>query len=207
MAATAQIESDAIRTLGWDRNTPLSAAQLTECALGGRNGCDAAYAINGYEYADAEGITTDASYRYDDVYYGACDPNNCQSLTCRASSYENVLKVASYGGMFTEQDMAAYVQSTGPVVASVDSTYWQDYKGGVMTSCVWFYAEVNHEVQFVGVDTAANPPYWKVRNSWGTTWGEGGFMRMQYGANKCGLLAGSGEFASYTRVQYSPQLC
>ena len=199
MAATSQIESDAMRTLGWDINTPLSAAQLLECAYD-RNGCDGGHSALGYIYAK-EGITTDVSYPYDLNYYGKSDPNNCQSQTCQASSSQNALKVISYDVKNTEEDMAAYVQRTGPLTVSVDATYWtQHYTGGVMTLCKPGTYEMNHYVQLVGVDTAANPPYWKVRNSWGTNWGEGGFMRMQYGVNMCGL---SDRPATYTNVQNS----
>ena len=285
MTATAQIESDAIRTLGWDRNTPLSAAQLLECALGERNGCDGDSTFEnsaGFDYATVNGITTDVIYPYDLNYYGACDPNNCQSLTCPASSNDNVLQVRKNCFSYTEQEMAAHVQNTGPLTAAIDATNWQYYTGGLMTLCssenddLVIYSPTLSptqspssnpsivptqspssnpsivpsqspfsnpsiaptqspssnpsivpnqspsskpsivptqlqsskstiiQVQFVGVDTAANPPYWKVRNSWGTNWGEGGFMRMQYGVNMCGLLTVEGEKATYTEVQYSP---
>ena len=46
---------------------------------------------------------------------------------------------------------------------------------------------VDHCVQAVGIDTAAG--YWKVRNSWGTSWGEAGFIRLAYGKNLCGLTS------------------
>lgn len=43
---------------------------------------------------------------------------------------------------------------------------------------------VDHCVQATGVDTSS---YWKVRNSWGTSWGESGFIRLKYGANTCAI--------------------
>jgi C1A family cysteine protease len=44
--------------------------------------------------------------------------------------------------------------------------------------------KVDHCVQAVGVDTTDNG-YWKVRNSWGTHWGESGFIRLAYGKDMC----------------------
>jgi len=42
-------------------------------------------------------------------------------------------------------------------------------------------------VQLVGYDATASTPYWKVRNSWGTSWGENGFIRLPMGVNSCGI--------------------
>jgi C1A family cysteine protease len=42
-------------------------------------------------------------------------------------------------------------------------------------------------VQAVGISTTGG--YWKVRNSWGTSWGESGFIRLAYGDNTCGLTS------------------
>jgi len=212
MAATAQIESDAIRTLGWDRNTPLSAAQLTECAKAkGQNGCKEGWDIYGYYYATKNGITTDGIYPYDLNYYGACDPNNCQSLTCPASSNDNVLQVGKIRLIDTEQQMAHYVQNIGPLTASINATNFDNYIGGLINSCVSLYTHTDHTVQFVGVDTTTNNsygvPYWKVRNSWGADWAkEGGFFFMKYGVNMCSLLATRDQRARYTVVQYSPSV-
>ena len=81
-----------------------------------------------------------------------------------------------------ESAMASYVGSTGPLAAYADSAQWQFYTGGVLTSCG---QQVDHAVQVVGIDTEAG--YWKVRNSWGTSWGEAGFIRLALGANTCAI--------------------
>ena len=46
---------------------------------------------------------------------------------------------------------------------------------------------VDHCVQAVGVDTGASSPYWLVRNSWGTSWGEKGYIYLAMGDNTCGI--------------------
>ena len=77
--------------------------------------------------------------------------------------------------------MASYVQSTGPLSVCVDANNWNSYTGGIMSVCG---TSVDHCVQAVGVDASS---YWKVRNSWGTSWGESGFIRLKYGQNTCAI--------------------
>jgi aminopeptidase C len=45
---------------------------------------------------------------------------------------------------------------------------------------------LNHAVVAVGYNNAGTP-YWIVRNSWGTSWGESGYIRMAKGRNMCGI--------------------
>jgi len=57
-----------------------------------------------------------------------------------------------------------------------------------MTS--WECAYINtldHCVQAIGWNLKSSTPYWLVRNSWSTQWGEAGLIRLEYGANTCGL--------------------
>jgi C1A family cysteine protease len=79
----------------------------------------------------------------------------------------------------------------GPVVVdvAVDNAF-QEYGSGILNSCDG--DEINHMVLIVGYNDAGG--YWIVKNSWGTSWGEKGFIRMKYGCDKVG------ESAAY--VQY-----
>lgn len=46
---------------------------------------------------------------------------------------------------------------------------------------------LNHAVVIVGYNKTNSPPYWIAKNSWGTAWGENGFIKIQKGVNACGL--------------------
>jgi C1A family cysteine protease len=78
--------------------------------------------------------------------------------------------------------MAAYVGAHGPLSIIVDASEWQTYTSGILSTCG---TSVDHAVQVVGVDTYNG--WWKVRNSWNTTWGEAGYIYLAYGADTCAI--------------------
>jgi cathepsin L len=79
-------------------------------------------------------------------------------------------------------------------VAIEAGTDFQFYSSGVFDAPCG--KNLNHAVNVVGVNTAAAQPYFIVRNSWGTSWGEKGYIRMAAGKNICGIASD----ASYVTV-------
>lgn len=89
-----------------------------------------------------------------------------------------------------EAKLAESLASISPISVCLDaSKNWQDYKGGVLMGahCASPLLESDHCVQITGMNRSAPVPYWKVRNSWSSTWGEDGYIRLEYGANTCGV--------------------
>merc|ERR1719386_39815 len=85
--------------------------------------------------------------------------------------------------------LAAALEET-PVSVCVNAGTWNDYTGGVLTSraCGSMAAdEQDHCVMAVGFNTTAPTPYWIVRNSWASTWGEEGYIYLEMAKNTCGL--------------------
>jgi C1A family cysteine protease len=66
-----------------------------------------------------------------------------------------------------------------PLGVSVDATNWSYYASGIFNNCRNF---LNHDVFLVG----ASDSFWIIKNSWGTSWGESGFIRLAAG-NTCGI--------------------
>jgi len=95
------------------------------------------------------------------------------------------------GGKCANQDedgIKAALATFGPMSVCVNAGSWDFYSGGVLRgSCSGAWKKLDHCVQLVGYDTTASTPYWKVRNSWGTSWGERGFIRLPMGENACGI--------------------
>jgi hypothetical protein len=67
-----------------------------------------------------------------------------------------------------------------PVSVCVDAEEWQHYTGGIFSNCG---TSLDHAVLAVGYDTSA----FKIKNSWGTYWGESGYIRLAMG-DTCGVL-------------------
>jgi len=78
--------------------------------------------------------------------------------------------------------------SLGPVSVAIeaDTQVFQLYKGGVLddASCG---TQLDHGVLVVGYGTDSGKDFWKVKNSWGESWGENGYIRMVRDKNMCGI--------------------
>jgi C1A family cysteine protease len=178
-SAVEQVESDYMRLTGSEQI--LSAQQVTSCTpyfIAG--GCNGGNTESAFSYMEA-GVETDANYPYTSGKAGVTG-------SCTASSSKFVVKATGYTTVSSsasgESKMASYVQATGPLSVCVDAETWSSYTGGIMSKCG---TSVDHCVQAVGIDTAGG--YWKVRNSWGTSWGESGFIRLSYGSNTCAIAS------------------
>ena len=71
--------------------------------------------------------------------------------------------------------MIEYVLHKGPLTAVVDASNWGFYKNGTFAGCP-AKIKINHGVQIVGVDVEEG--YWLIRNSWGSDWGDEGYMKL-----------------------------
>jgi len=84
----------------------------------------------------------------------------------------------------------ANVAATGPASICVNAASWNDYVGGVMTTAAcggYAYDDLDHCVQLTGFDLTAASPYYIVRNSWATNWGNDGYIYLSSAGNTCGL--------------------
>lgn len=70
------------------------------------------------------------------------------------------------------------------VLVNLDN--FKQYSGGIITNCGW-YNQVNHLITLVGYGTYNNIQYWRCKNSYGTNWGEKGYVRLVRNMNMCGI--------------------
>merc|ERR1712127_93034 len=95
----------------------------------------------------------------------------------------------------SEDDLLSAVsQQPVSIAIEADQSGFQFYSGGVFTGACG--KQLDHGVLLVGFGTDSGQDYWKVKNSWGASWGENGYIRMIRGQNQCGLA----NSASYPTV-------
>lgn len=152
----------------------LAPQQLVDCApnpdhCGGTGGCQGSTAELAYNYTiHSAGLLTEEQYPY-----------TAQTQTCKAESKKPVATLGGYVTLPTNNVTALQnAVAQQPIAISVAASAWALYSGGIFDSkqCG---TDVNHLVQLVGYGTDSGTDYWIVRNSWGSSWGEEGFIRIK----------------------------
>jgi len=122
-----------------------------------------------------------------------CSPlNTCRTCSgfgeaCAAiGSYPNAT-IAEYGIVHGEANIMAEIFARGPVACGVNAEPLLDYTKGVLDDNDKRDKLTNHIISIVGWGVDAGTPYWSVRNSWGTYWGEMGYFRLKRGENQLGI--------------------
>merc|ERR1712059_121795 len=181
-ALTEQIESFAAINSPNNQLINLSAQQVTSCApntqhCGGTGGCSGSICQLGYNYIQLFGHVTEADYPY-----------HATTGTCKydLSKHQPVVGITGYNSIIpNDQDaVLQHVAEVGPLAVAVAASHFSFYNGGIFTGCSYSSnIALNHAVQLVGY----GPGYWIVRNSWGSGWGEKGYIRLaRDDTAKCG---------------------
>jgi len=154
----------------------LAMQQLVDCDTMS-NGCNGGNPPNAYQYVmEAGGIDSYGAYPYTGAN-GACRFNP-GAVAARVTNWGYITTVDN------EEDMLAWTYTYGPPSICVDATEWQYYRGGIVsTGCG---NSLDHCVQITGWITSGSTA-WTVRNSWGTDWGESGYIYLLYGQDTCGI--------------------
>jgi len=149
----------------------LSEQELVDCSTQ-NNGCSGGLMDYGFAYvASHNGLCLEKNYGYT-AREGNCHSSSCGSRSAANHSYADV-------GKYDEDGMKKAVAG-GPVSVAIeaDQKVFQLYKGGVLTGSECGY-QLDHGVLVVGYGTDNGTDFWKVKNSWGGSWGESGYIRLQ----------------------------
>jgi len=173
-ATTANAES--VWAISTGKLLDLSEEFLVDCASGPgyyNMGCNGGQPDSAFKYMINNGQCTEASYPYKAGVTKTA--GTCQKCTSAGVSFSSCYDVTP-----KDQVALAAAVSKHPVAIAIeaDTRYFQSYSGGILdsTSCG---TSLDHAVEIIGYGSENGVDYWNVRNSWGSSWGESGYVRIK----------------------------
>ena len=161
-------------------------------------GCNGGLMDNAFSWIEKNnGLCTEDSYPY--VSGTSTTAGSCQT-SCEIVSGSEITSFTDVTPGSDEAMMTALSQQPVSIAIEADQKDFQLYKSGVFTgSCG---TNLDHGVLAVGYGTSDGTDFYKVKNSWGTTWGDDGYILLgrgddfNKGSGQCGMLLS----ASYPEV-------
>lgn len=171
----------------------LSEQYLVDCAKG-QYGCGGGY-FNAADYLkEPKGAPSLASYPY------VAKNGRCKAVPPVAGLTEWHY-VGTEGKSPSIKDIQKAILLYGPVSVTVGAdSYFMNYESGVYNACT--QQSTNHMTNIVGWND--NEKYWIMRNSWGKSWGEDGFMRIKYVGKNGKLCNRIAEEAVFVKINGNP---
>jgi len=166
----------------------LSEQQLVDCSRSyGNQGCNGGLMDQAFEYIiKNQGVTTESAYPY------TAKDGTCRTGQTAAATLTKYVDVTA-----NSESALLAAANIGPVSVAIeaDTQVFQFYQSGILDD-VRCGQQLDHGVLLVGYGTENGKDFYVVKNSWGSSWGEGGYIRMARGKNQCGIA----KMASYPVV-------
>ncbi|CAH8481752.1 unnamed protein product [Schistosoma turkestanicum] len=177
-STTGNVESQWFRKTG--KLLSLSEQQLVDCD-GLDDGCNGGLPSNAYEsIIKMGGLMLEDNYPYD------AKDEKCHLKVDNVAVYIN----SSVNLTQNETELAAWLYHNSAISVGMNAMLLQFYRHGISHPW-WIFCPkfmLDHAVLLVGYGVSEeNEPFWIVKNSWGSEWGENGYFRMYRGDGTCGI--------------------
>ena len=181
-SAVASLEGQHFKAAG--KLVSLSEQNLVDCSSAqGNMGCDGGLMDQAFTYIKVNnGIDTEDSYPYEAV------DQTCAFKASDVGATDSGFVDVKSG---SEDDLVDAIASIGPISVAIDASHssFQLYKKGIYYERSCSSQQLDHGVTAVGYDSqGSGKDYYIVKNSWGTSWGEQGYIMMSRNKkNNCGI--------------------
>ena len=162
--------------LAYGNLQPYSEQQLVDCSKNGNQGCNGGLMDYAFQYIETNPLETETDYPY-----------KARDGTCQYVASKGVGKVKSFKDVSQDtsgsQLQAALAKGPVSVAIEADQFVFQFYTGGVITSGCG--SNLDHGVLAVGYGSDNGQDYFIVKNSWGPSWGDQGYVKIA--PDQCGV--------------------
>ncbi|CAN6996324.1 unnamed protein product [Brassica rapa subsp. trilocularis] len=162
----------------------LSEQELVDCDTPYNEGCNGGLMNYAFKFIiNNGGVDTEEDYPYKDVD-GRCDQTRKNAKVVTIDSYEDV-------SANSEESLKKkhFLTNQSRVAIEAGGRVFQFYDSGIFDGICG--TNLDHGVLAVGYGTENRKDYWIVKNSWGSSWGESGYIRMERNiaasGGKCGI--------------------
>lgn len=148
----------------------LAEQELVDCATGisyGSHGCNGGQMEGAFKFIIENGQCALSAYPY------TAKDGSCQK--CSAVAHISSCSDVKPNDQISLK--AAVAQQPVAIAIEADTRYFQSYSGGILTSSSCG-TSLDHGVLIVGYGTENGQDYWTVKNSWGTSWGDKGYVKI-----------------------------
>lgn len=163
----------------------LSEQQLVDCSKFPNMGCSGGNPQIAVSFETKHNVCSESSYPYT-ATHGTCKGDSACTAAIPSGGVTGYNSVSQ-----TKTDMMSALQQQPVTIAiEADQASFQHYESGVLTADCG--TNLDHAVLAVGYGTDSGNDYWLVKNSWGTSWGSAGYIKIGSATNQCGVLNQAG---------------
>ena len=186
-SATEAVES-AYAIAGNDLTT-FAPQQLVDCdkSLFKSHGCSGGWYYYAYQYLSNHKFMKEEDYPYTS---GVTQTES----KCAYDSTKGVTNVSSYKQVSKNTDSIKAAIEIGPVNVAVaaGNDIFRNYQSGIVTEADGCPTRVDHAIVAVGYGYEGDQGYYIVRNSWTTSWGDAGYIKIGMADGKTGVCGING---------------